>query len=95
MAEYTGQTFDKGRAVEIDGNVYRKCIFDGARMRYSGGTMPTFDDCIIKNVTWAFGGPASNTLQFLSALHNHFGAPGRRDAEEMIGYIKSGKHRPF
>jgi hypothetical protein len=93
MTEFTGQTYGRDMIVELDGNIYRRCIFDGCRMRFCGGPIPTFDDCIIKNVTWAWGGPAAKALEFLSALYNHFGAPGRRDAEEMIRNIKSGKHR--
>lgn len=93
MTEFIDKKYGMGITLELDGNVYRRCIFDGTRMRFSGGPIPTFDDCVIKNVTWAFGGPAGKGLEFLSALHNHFGVPGRRDAEEMIRHIKSGKLR--
>jgi hypothetical protein len=93
MTEFTEQTFGPGVIVELDGNVYTRCVFDRCRMRFSGGPLPTFNGSKIKNVIWHWGGPAANALAFLSALHNHFGAPGRRDAEEMIRNIKSGKPR--
>jgi hypothetical protein len=94
MTEFSEQTYGRGQTVELDGNVYRRCKFDGSRMRFSGGPLPTFDDCRIIDVTWAFGGPAGNAFKFLSAIHNHFGEPGRHAAEEMIRNIKSGNHRP-
>ena len=93
MAEFTDKTFGKGETVELDGNIYTRCTFEGCRMRFSGGTLPVFAGSTLKNVTWAWGGPAANALTFLSALHNHFGEPGRRDAEEMIRNIKSGNQR--
>jgi hypothetical protein len=93
MTEFTEQSYMSGVTVELDGNIFKRCIFDGCRMHFSGGPVPTFDDCIIKNVVWAFGGAAGRGIEFLSALYNHFGAPGRRDAEEMIRNIKSGKRR--
>jgi len=93
MAEFTEQSFGKGTIVDLDGNIYTRCVFDGCRMRFSGGPIPTFAGSTIKNVIWTWHGPAANALTFLSALHNHFGAPGRRDADEMIRNIKSGKQR--
>ena len=93
MAEFTAQTYGKGMTVELDGNTYTRCTFEGCRMRFSGGPIPIFAGSTIKNVTWAWGGPAANALTFLSALHNHFGEQGRRDAEEMIRNIMAGKQR--
>ena len=93
MAEFVDQVFGRGVVVELDGNVYRRCKFEGARLRYSGGPAPAFADCTLVGVTWAFGGAAANALRFLSDLYNHFGELGRRDAEEMIRNIKSGRHR--
>ena len=93
MAEISNRTFGRGQVVELDGNTYRGCTFAGARMRFSGGALPSFSDCKIQNVTWAFGGAAGNAFMFLSALHNHFGPAGRRDALELIKNIMNGQHR--
>ena len=93
MTEYSGQTYGPGTTVDLDGNVFTKCVFERCRMRFAGGPVPTFADCRLNGVVWAFTGPAANAMTFLSALYNHFGEPGRRDAEEMIKNIKSGTRR--
>ena len=93
MTEFTEQTFGPDAMVDLDGNVFTRCIFDRCRMRYSGGPLPVFNGSSLKSVIWHWSGPAANALSFLSALHNSFGPAGRRDAEEMIARVKSGRHR--
>jgi hypothetical protein len=93
MAEFIEQTYGPGVNVDLDGNAYTRCVFDRCRMHFSGGALPTFKDVKFRDVIWHWDGAAGNGLALLSALYNHFGPTGRRDAEEMIRNIRSGKMR--
>ncbi|QYF86429.1 hypothetical protein [Brevundimonas sp. PAMC22021] len=66
LAPITDQTFfDR---VEVDGQVFRQVVFDGAELVYRGGVMPGFDRCRFLDVTFTFEGAAGETVGFMRAL---------------------------
>jgi hypothetical protein len=65
-AEHVGETFSG--PVEVDGNRYRNCVFEGCVMIYGGGAPPSFSGCHFRNSRLSFVGAAANTLAFLKAM---------------------------
>ena len=66
MAQFDGQEFE-GR-VMIDGNDYAACTFMNVVLVYAGGRPPSFRGCIFREWSFAFEGPAANTVQFLKSM---------------------------
>ena len=54
--------------VVLDAAVFVDVSFQSARLIYSGGQPPSFQNCRFDNATFAFEGPASNTLSFINAM---------------------------
>lgn len=67
MSKFDASTFGSGK-VQIDGNTFFKCLFDGTTLEYAGGDEPLFIECTFRNVDIAFAGPAANTLSFMAGL---------------------------
>jgi hypothetical protein len=55
--------------VTLDGNLFEECSFVRCKLEYSGIAEVVLTSCIIDDCEFAFVGPASNTLQFLSAMY--------------------------
>lgn len=70
------QTFDAER-VELDGNSFENCIFNGSTMYFTGSKPVSFLGCEFHDVRWEFSGAAALTVQFLKALTDASGDYGR------------------
>ena len=55
-------------SIDLDGNTFENVAFDKAQLFYLGGQPPIFTNCAFNEVTFAFRGPAHNTLNFLRSL---------------------------
>lgn len=58
--------------VDVDGNHFINCQFDNTQLRYGGGVLPRFDDCLFHNVGWYFHDAALRTIQLLQ-MQNYEG----------------------
>lgn len=56
--------------INLDGNEFVRCTFDGCQIRYSGGEVPKMTDCTFVNVGFAFDHSAGRTVKLLAALSN-------------------------
>ena len=59
----------KGRKINIDGESFYSCQFDGCTLVFSGLMPVTFDGCNFNSCSWEFSGPASNTLAFMKTFY--------------------------
>lgn len=55
--------------INMDGNEFVRCRFDGCTIRYSGGSFPLIADCAFVNVQFQFDHSAGRTLKLLGALN--------------------------
>jgi hypothetical protein len=83
---YTGETID------VDGQEFIKCTFQGCDMVYSGGVTPRMQNCELVDCRWGFDGAALRTIMFMTALYADFGEGGRRVMEETLENIRRGEH---
>lgn len=88
MASVENNTF-QDEAVAVDGNQYKRCVFQNTQLVYGGGTLPTFIDCKFMRVTLKFEGQAANTLNFLSSLQSGGFAPAVGKILEGIRGMKA------
>ena len=58
--------------IDVDGNHFINCHFDTTQLRYGGGMLPNFENCLFHNVGWYFHGPALRTIQLLQ-MQNYEG----------------------
>lgn len=56
------------QTVELDGESFSRCEFDGCRLVYAGGELPTFEQCRFVDCDWKFEGPAAHTLSILKIM---------------------------
>ncbi len=54
--------------VELDGNEFENCDFDGALLIYRGGPPPSLSGCGFRDFRFNFDGAAANTVRFLQAM---------------------------
>jgi hypothetical protein len=54
--------------VIVDNMHFVNCTFERTALSYSGGGVPGFDDCSLKDVNFQFEGAASNAVDFLRML---------------------------
>ena len=69
MAEFRDRTFSGGETVDVDGNRYIKCRFDGVQLRYGGGPHPYFEECEFPDGGWYFTDAALRTIQLLQVIN--------------------------
>ena len=82
MEQVRDRTFGQGEPVDVDGQLFSKCHFAGAQLRYGGGEHPVFDNCTFESVGWYFHDAALRTIQLLQANGNAEG--GRPFIEELF-----------
>jgi hypothetical protein len=58
--------------VDTDGNHFIDCRFESSQLRFGGGLLPRFENCVFENVGWYFHGAALRTIQLLQ-MQNHEG----------------------
>ena len=68
MQEVRDRAFRNGEQVKTDATTFTNCRFESAQLRYGGGALPTFEDCVFENVGWYFEDSALRTVQLLQAL---------------------------
>jgi hypothetical protein len=61
MADISERNFHEEK-VEIDGNTYRACLFDGCTMVFRGGGVPSFSFCSFERCTWMTTVPVDGPL---------------------------------
>ncbi|OCW56919.1 hypothetical protein [Hoeflea olei] len=57
------------QSIGLDGSSFRDCVFTSCSISYCGGEIPSLSGCRFDGCTWQFGGPAANTIAFLSGMH--------------------------
>ena len=67
--EYSSKAF-KDETVELDGNQYQGCTFQGCKLMYYGGPIPYFDSCSFDSSPFMFEKGAGNALEFLRELYH-------------------------
>jgi hypothetical protein len=77
--------------VLVDGQYFFECHFNFTRLIYSGGELPSFQDCKFGEVEWLFQGAAGNTLLMMQVL-NYIGFSEMVDG--AIAEIKSPPDHP-
>lgn len=80
------RTYSGGR-IEIDGNEFVNCQFNGTILAYKGVGPVVMSNCHFNGVTWVFEGPASNTIGFMRAMFHELGESGRRLVERTFEEI--------
>jgi hypothetical protein len=66
LNEFRDETFNG--PVDVDGNHYVGCSFqEGAQLRYGGGALPRFENCLFAGVSWYFHDAALRTIQLLQS----------------------------
>lgn len=81
------QTFN-GVTVNMDGNAFDRCQFANCTLVYSGGEIPSMQNCSLDGCRWNFTDAAQRTLQFLHALYND---PAAKPLVEQIFEAVRGK----
>ncbi|MBD9528661.1 hypothetical protein IB235_17735 [Paracoccus sp. PAR01] len=61
------QTF-RNETIEIDGIAFSMCTFENCTLVFRGGKPPGIMGCRFNDCFWSFGGPAANTMSFLTGL---------------------------
>lgn len=90
--EYRNQVLEN-QEVQIDGNSFFGCTFRNCRMIFKATGAPVqMEDCKFEGVRWDFEGPAFQTLNFMTALHEGAGPGGRRLVEETFENIRQGRY---
>jgi hypothetical protein len=84
------ETF-RNQVLRIDGKRFEQCYFEKCLLEYGGIEEVSFANCTLRDVDWSFVGPASNTINFLSSLHNGFGELGRQVVEQLFESIRRGE----
>lgn len=82
-----GSVFSGGR-VQLDGNQFVDCHFEGVSLVFAGTAPVHFNGCHFVNVRWEFDGPAVLTLSFLAALYRGLGEGGRHLVEQIFEEIR-------
>lgn len=76
-----------GGKFTLDGGRFVRTTFEGVELLYSGGDLPIIEDCVFTGCTFAFAGPAANTLEFLTSLYK---SGGTTVIQDLIRHISQG-----
>ncbi len=87
MMRHNGSFFTNTR-VELDGNSFEGCAFDGCRIVFSGKAPCELIDCTFNNSPFAFEGPAALTVDFLTKMYRVAGPM----IEATLQNIRAGRH---
>jgi hypothetical protein len=77
--------------VLIDGQKFFNCKFIQSRIVFRATAPVQFDQCVFTECEWVFGGPAENTLRFLSALATDLGEEAAIMVRNMLDGIATGQ----
>jgi hypothetical protein len=67
--KYTNKVF-KDQSVDLDGNEFDRCTFQGCEVKYYGGELPILNGCHFDNAPFVFEKGAGNTLAMLRGLYH-------------------------
>ena len=59
-----------GAKIQLDGNSFKKCVFEQCTLDYAGGKLPSMEDCSLNNSKLTFSNQAADTLSFLKAMYH-------------------------
>jgi len=90
---FEASVFTGGR-IEIDGNEFVRCRFDGTKLVFKGLAPVTMVQAEFNNVEWVFDGPAANTLFFLRSVYHGLGDSGRQLVERTFEMIRQAPPAP-
>ena len=89
MNQVIEQTFN-GVSVNMDGSAYQRCQFVDCTLVYSGGEIPSIENCAIANCSWQFADAAHRTLRFLSAFYISADPAAKQLVEQVFNSIRTG-----
>jgi hypothetical protein len=67
--QYANKKF-KDETVDLDGNQFVGCSFEGCKLMYYGGPIPFFDSCKFGDSSFMFEKGAGNAVEFLRELYH-------------------------
>jgi hypothetical protein len=85
--QHNDEKFSGGDRV-VDGNQYSGCSFDGCKIIYRGGGVPSLANCHFNNCTWHFEDAAQRTLFFLRLIYNGMGEGGQNLVDSAVAQIR-------
>jgi hypothetical protein len=88
VATHRNQPFIN-QSLAIDGERYEACRFHGCTLTFSAGDGVVMEQCQFEKVNFRFGGGATRTLQFLTALY-HSGDGGKEAVEALFDHVRQG-----
>lgn len=74
----------------LDFNAFEKCTFIKCQLVFHATGPVGMNGCTFDNCTWAFNGPAADTVKFMAALYSQ-GGGGRDLIESTLNNIRAGK----
>ena len=83
----TSETFLNTTEV-LDGNQYEQCTFQGCRVIYRGGDIPSLVNCHFDQCRWQFDDAALRTVSFLQGLYHGLGPAGSQMVEATFDVIR-------
>jgi hypothetical protein len=89
MAQHEGTAF-ANETVVLDGNEYRNCTFTNCELIFRGTNGVSLQGIAFNDCRWTFEGPASLTIEFMTALYQ----AGVTDMlDQTFENIRRGSHR--
>jgi hypothetical protein len=89
MSKIANQFF-QGQTIQLDGNSYENCDFDGCTMIYRGHATVGLINTRMYGCQWKFEDCAHRTVQTLSDLYRGLGADGHTLIEALFDNIRRG-----
>ena len=68
--EFRDQPIEDQDVDYVDGNVFTGCTFRRCRFVFRGTDSVVISVCRLVDCTWKAGGPAGNTIKFLSEMYS-------------------------
>lgn len=78
----------KDTAVVLDGNEFRRVLFDGCHIHYSGTKTVNLRGCTFRGCQFVFDGPAGNTLAMMSGMYQ---GGFKEMVEQTFEWIRTGQ----
>lgn len=90
MTKNIGNSYDNV-TLQLDNSEFIRCKFQKCRLVFGGTGPVSMVECEFVGVSWAFTGPAQNTLTFLRAMYHGMGEGGLKLVERTFDEIR----KPF
>jgi len=79
--------------INLDGNSFEGCKFEGCHLVYSGESIVSFNKCYFINIEWEMKDAAARTADFLRAIYHGFGSEGRNIIENFLSEANSDQNQ--